>query len=342
VSENLLDKAQKEAGLPPAPLTPFHGERPPAPGWFDRALARAPERSLTPTPRGRVEVLAWGERGKPGLLFVHGNRAHADWWSFIAPFFADDHRVAALSLAGMGGSDWRDRYDYASLADDLEAAADAAGLHEGGRKPVYIGHSFGGGVVFHAAAQHPERLGGAILIDVGFAGAGARKIAAQREKRMLARRAGGSEPRKARVYPSLAEALAHFRLSPPQPIENLFIVDYIARHALKRARLPNDSGPDGSGQDGSGEGWTWKFDPDIWEKLDLEGIQAFLDDVPRIELPLAHLYGEESPYKAGSSHRPLPDHALTAGIPEAHHHVPIDQPLALVATIRAVLAGWRA
>jgi hypothetical protein len=30
------------------------------------------------------------------------------------------------------------------------------------------------------------------------------------------------------------------------------------------------------------------------------------------------------------------------GVPEAHHHVPIDQPLALVAAIRAVLAGWGA
>ena len=27
-------------------------------------------------------------------------------------------------------------------------------------------------------------------------------------------------------------------------------------------------------------------------------------------------------------------------IPEAYHHVPIDQPLALVAALRAVLAGW--
>ena len=37
------------------------------------------------------------------LLFLHGNGAHADWWSFIAPFFAAEYRVAALSWSGMGG-----------------------------------------------------------------------------------------------------------------------------------------------------------------------------------------------------------------------------------------------
>ena len=56
----------------------------------------------------KVEVLAWGQRGKPGLMFLHGGAAHADWWSFIAPFFAaqaascrsDLHRHGTLRLAG--------------------------------------------------------------------------------------------------------------------------------------------------------------------------------------------------------------------------------------------------
>ena len=37
-----------------------------------------------------IELLTWGEIGKPGLIFVHGNSAHSDWWSFIAPFLADE------------------------------------------------------------------------------------------------------------------------------------------------------------------------------------------------------------------------------------------------------------
>ena len=49
-------------------------------------------------------------------------------------------------------------------------AAQAAGLYEGGRKPIYIGHSFGGSQVFFAAAAHPERMHAAILVDTGFGG----------------------------------------------------------------------------------------------------------------------------------------------------------------------------
>ena len=116
----------------------------------------------------RLEVLTWGEIGKPGLLFVHGNSAHADWWSFIAPFFAEHYRVASMSLAGMGASDWRETYSFGDFAEDAEAVARATGLYDGGRKPTYIGHSFGGGLVFFAAARLPERMHAAVMVDTGF------------------------------------------------------------------------------------------------------------------------------------------------------------------------------
>ena len=158
--------------LPPevqAPLAPFRGGEPDAPEWFRNALAQAPERSHVESLGARIEMLVWGERGKPGLLLVHGNSAHADWWSFIAPFLAQDFRVASMSLAGMGDSDWRETYAFQDFAADAEAVAQAAGLYEAG-KPIYIGHSFGGSQVFFAAASHPERMRAAILVDTGFGG----------------------------------------------------------------------------------------------------------------------------------------------------------------------------
>ena len=81
-----------EATMPPeiaSPLAPFVGKSPPYPEWFQKAIERAPHRALVPVDGANIELLTWGERGKPGLIFVHGNSAHADWWSFICPFFAD-------------------------------------------------------------------------------------------------------------------------------------------------------------------------------------------------------------------------------------------------------------
>jgi pimeloyl-ACP methyl ester carboxylesterase len=130
----------------PAPtslLGPFQGEKPPAPAWFDAALAVRPERSRLPVDGAEIELLTWGEIGKPGLLFLHGNGAHADWWSFVAPFFAPDWRVAAISWSGMGDSDWRPDYSAPTFAAEIFAAVAAAGLEAGGVKPILVGHSFG-------------------------------------------------------------------------------------------------------------------------------------------------------------------------------------------------------
>src|SRR6516225_9942329 len=148
--------------LNPYFLAAHEGRRPPAPRWFEDAVEARPVTSWFETAGASIELLTWGEVGKPGLLFVHGNRAHADWWSFIAPFLASRYRVAALSLAGNGGSDWRELYDFQTYADDFDAVIAAAGLGEGGRKPVLIGHSLGGGLVLQYAARRGDRLHAAI------------------------------------------------------------------------------------------------------------------------------------------------------------------------------------
>ncbi|HEY8614932.1 alpha/beta hydrolase [Phenylobacterium sp.] len=331
--ETYDDRPFHSDALPPevrAPLEPFKGAEPPAPAWFREAVAQQPERSFVQSLGSKLEVLTWGERGKPGLLFVHGNSAHADWWSFIAPFFAADYRVAAMSLAGMGASDWRERYAFTDFAEDAEAVARATGLYEGGVKPVYIGHSFGGGQVFYAAARKPQNMRAAILVDTGFGGPPP-EAEAERKRRMEQVRNIPTGDRPSRIYPTLEAALARFRLMPPQPAENAYIADFIARRSLKRAPLP----------DGSGEGWTWRFDPTMWEKLDRTGMGP--DLARQGETPMVHIYGSKSVIiqRRQNGERPFfPEGLLEIEIPDSHHHIMIDQPLALVAAIRAILATW--
>jgi pimeloyl-ACP methyl ester carboxylesterase len=329
-------------GLPPeiaSPLAPFAGAHPPTPAWFEAIVAHEPERIRVPVLGAGIELLTWGERGRPGLIFVHGNSAHADWWSFIAPYFADTHRVAALSISGMGGSDWRELYSFEIFATEIHEAAKAAGLYEAPDPPVYIGHSFGGSQVFYSAARHAERMSACILVDTGFGGPPTPEEA---ERIAQAEIAAGRDPGRwrgppqrsgpHRVYATLEQALARFRFMPPQVPGNLYIADFIARRSLKRAPLP----------DGAGEGWTWKFDPALWSKLERSGLTP---QQASISMPMVHIYGDRSAIirrheEMGRGLDQIPAQAARIVIPDSEHHIMVDQPLALVAALRSVLALW--
>lgn len=303
--------------LPPpaftAPLARFNGEKPPAPAWFDAALAREPERSAFEFEGATIELLTWGEVGKPGLLFLHGNGANADWWSFIAPFFADDWRVAAISWAGMGRSSWRERYSGDQFARESLAAAEAAGLYAGG-KPIFVAHSFGGFPTMLTAARYGDRLKAAVLVDSVVR-------PPEQEWRGPPKRVNPNK-----VYPTLVEALARFRLAPPQGCENLYIADYIARQSIKETE----------------GGFTWRFDPFMWSAFEMEDRGPLLHAAT---CPVAMMWGERSglvdPEILAYMQGLLPPGSPQIPIPDADHHIMIDQPLAFVAALRALLAGWR-
>jgi len=204
-------------------------------------------------------------------------------------------------------------------------------------KPIYIGHSFGGSQVFYSATKHPERMRGALLLDTGFGGPPTREQ--EEQWRQEAAKGGDrwrgpvSRTRPNRVYATLEEALTRFRFMPPQAPGNLFVADYIARKSLKRAPMADDSG----------EGWTWKFDPFLWGKLDRSPMGQ-VD--PAAAPPMAQIFGDRSAImqrreKAGPGDYVPPD-VPSVAIPDSEHHIMVDQPLALVASLRTLLAVWPA
>lgn len=296
----------------PAPLAPFNGEVPPAPAWFDAALADKPDRSTFDFEGAEIELLTWGEVGKPGLLLLHGNGASADWWTFIAPWFAKDYRVAAFSWSGMGRSDWREKYTAEQFAQESFAAAEAAGLYAAG-KPVFVAHSFGGFPTMLAASKYGDRLGAVVLVD-------SMVRPPELEWRGPPKRVSPN-----RVYPTLTEALGRFRLAPPQGCENPYIADWIARNALKEVE----------------GGWTWRFDPFMWSSFMMEDRGPLLAN---ITCPVAMMWGDRSrlaePHILDYMRGLLPPGSPQIAIPDADHHVMIDQPLAFVGALRGLLAGW--
>jgi len=285
------------------------------PEWFFEAVA-------TPFVEDRVEVdecdvvyQRWGDDDgeKPGLLFVHGMSAHAHWWDFIAPAFVDAYRPVALSLTGMGDSDYRYEYSGAVWAEELRAVCDHAGL---GTDAVVVAHSLGGYVAVRAVNGHRGRFGGLVLVD----------SAIRHPDDPVPDRPpfGGRSV----VYPDRESAWARFRLQPPQPCENDYILHYIARQSL----MPVDGG-----------GWTWKFDEDLPSTM--VDVSRRPEDYQALELPLGLIYGAESElfsertldYLRSLVGRDFPVTALDG----ARHHLFLDQPLAFIDALRAMLGVLR-
>ena len=299
-----------------APLAAFHGHKPPAPAWFVAALEREPERAFVEVEGAAIETLAWGERGKPGLIFLHGGAAHADWWAFIAPFFAAERRVVAPTFSGMGRSGWRAAYDFNQFVREAREGARACGAFDAG-PPVVVGHSFGGRVAAGLAADFGDEIAGAVLVDPPiFAPSHPRTPPPPRPVRAR------------RVDPSLAALVARFRLMPPQPCGNLFILDFIARRSATET------------EDADGRpGFALSFDPGFWEK------SKRMDPAPVLKAargPLAVIRGERSRLFTEADAAYLLSLIAPGSpyveIPEAEHHVMIDQPLAFVAALRALLS----
>jgi pimeloyl-ACP methyl ester carboxylesterase len=232
--------------------------------------------------------------------------------------------VAAISLSGMGRSDWRETYTFDLYAEEIHACAVAAGLYEAPVKPIYVGHSFGGAAVYYAGIAHPDRPRAVLLVDSGF-GRGPPKPEQAAETSAADDMKPPESDRPKRVYPTFEAGLARFRFMPAQPAQNLFVVDWIARHSLK----PTDDG----------EGWTWRFDPMLFPHLDRSGVGELIGKKPG---PTAHIYGDRSNVIARSGGRPdiLGQEVKKIVIPDSDHHIMVDQPLALVAAIRAVFAYW--
>ncbi len=281
------------------------------PKWFREAIDTPCETGGVVVEGCPIHFLAWGEATDPGIVLVHGGAAHAHWWSFIAPQLARDHRVVALDLSGHGDSGRREAYPRETWAREAMAVARAAGIT---RPPILVGHSMGGFVCISAASVFGDRLAGAVILD----------SPVRRPDPEAEEGARGRAFRNPKTYPTEEEALAHYRLVPEQPCENRFIVDYIARHSLHRSEA----------------GWTWKFDPEIFRRFMPRAIHEILPTVRcRVALFRAQ-YGLVTPDIGEYMYELLDRSAPVVEIPEAHHHLMLDQPLALIAALRAIFADW--
>ena len=252
--------------------------------------------------------------GARGLVFVHGGGAHAHWWTHVAATFSQDFRVISLDLSGHGDSEHRSRYSLEQWTEEVMAVA-AAGQING--PPVVIGHSMGGFVTIATAARHADLVSGAIVCDSPVTEPDP-EIGAYRLREAFGR---------PRIYPSVEEAVEHFRTIPAQEHYLDYVIDHVARRSVRS--VPG--------------GWQWKFDREVFAQFGggLRGVA--LPYLSRVRCRFALLRSEHGLVTADigrSMYDELGRVTPVIEIPEAGHHAMLDQPLLLLTALRTLLADW--
>jgi pimeloyl-ACP methyl ester carboxylesterase len=281
-----------------------------APQWFIDAIANTPERATVAVEGATIDYRRWGTTDRPGLVLVHGGAAHAGWWDHVAPLLAGEYCVVALDLSGHGASDRRDHYDMETWAREVIAVSEHACLPD---RPIVIAHSMGGWVGITVAADHGDDLVGLILLD---------SMVHRPDPEVEAARVGVAFG-PLRVYPTLDDALGHFRTVPDQPTSLPYVIDHVARESLRS--VPG--------------GYTWKFDPRIFEHRTI----PHGDTLQRVSRRVALFRAEHGLVSRDIGlymYEQLGRVAPIVEVPLAWHHIMLDQPIALVTGLRALLADW--
>ena len=126
----------------------------------------SPETRFVATRSGRSHVLDVG-RGEVVLLAHGSGRSVADWQEGLAERLAARHRVVGFDAYGFGLSDRAHAWRYGNALWKRQAldVLDALGIE----RAAVVGHSAGGVVAATLAADHPERIRGAVFVGHGIA-----------------------------------------------------------------------------------------------------------------------------------------------------------------------------
>ncbi len=230
-------------------------------------------------------------RKVPAIL-LHGGGANAHWWDAIASQLARNRAVYALDFRGHGDSSYPEERFVGAFNVDLEAM-----LSWLDRDDVYlIGHSMGAAVALDHASRFPATRGLA-LVDLARGGPPG---GGRRARLALAHR---------RNYRTREDAISRFRFLPESSHTDEATRSYIAELSVR---------DDADGRFG------YKFDPK-WFSLPARPRPDLADVLCETLL----IRGAESPLLSIEAAREfvskLPKGNLIE-IPDAGHHVLIDQP----------------
>lgn len=112
----------------------------------------------------QVHYLEWGHRGLSPVLALHGGGQTAYMFEDLGEAVAGRYHVLAPDLPSHGDSDPMDeRLGPTAIAGTIPGLLDGFGMH----RVVLVGASLGGLTGIRLGAEHPDRIAGLVLIDVG-------------------------------------------------------------------------------------------------------------------------------------------------------------------------------
>ena len=280
------------------------------PEWFKKAIKNKPLSRFIKVKGVDIHYLVWGDISKPGLFLIHGYSAHAHWWDFIAPNFIDNYCVVAIDLSGMGDSEHRDSYSQSLYSLEIKSVCEEMGWNSAN----FLAHSMGGPISIKAASLYPDLFESLFLLD-------AVVVVPPDKARSFSSR--NSMVRNNFIYEDFNAAVDSFRLIPPQPCKNEFLLKHIAEHSFKN----------------TDEGWLLKSDASIMRSYEYEDLtEIFMD----LKCPTYLVYGlmsqilsqEILEYTTYVGNLPA---ERVVGIAGAMHHIFIDEPLVFVKEIKKLL-----
>jgi pimeloyl-ACP methyl ester carboxylesterase len=168
---------------------------------------------------------------------------------------------------------------------------------------------------------HDAELGGILFMD--FTTAPPEEYL---EWGLRAEREGVEPGRKLRIYEEKEAALKRFRFIPEQPGVHPAVLNHLAEYGLKEV-------------DG---GWTWKFDPALFDHMEMGAAQR--DTFAQLKTNTALMLGEKSEDEGAFYAEHMVE--ITDGllpvitVPGTYHHLMFDQPVAVAMAMKILLLEW--
>ena len=278
--------------------------------WFNESLLSTPTENFVEVEGAKIHYLTWGDTKNPGLFFIHGFSANAHWWDFIAPAFTEDYCVVAIDLSGSGDSDHRETYSQEMYANEIKAVCDEMDWESAD----FIAHSMGGSISLNATSIYPEIFKSLYLLD---------SIVILPPDKVRNYSSNRSMIRADFIYENEASAVESFRLIPPQPCRNKFLLNHIAINSYKQTE----------------EGWLLKSDGKMMKTYQSKDLTETL---MAIQCPIYIVYGlmsqiftqEILDYTVYVGNIP-PERVI--GVPGTMHHLFVDDPLSVIEELKKLL-----